>query len=100
MPVFVGAIWSAATAAFGWLIRSQIGRWAAIALAALGIQFAVSEGVMTPLINYINANASGGVGAATAWFGFFNVDRYISLIVSAYAAAAAVGFSLQRIRRP
>jgi hypothetical protein len=97
MPL-LGAIWSAATAAFGWLIRSQIGRWLAIGLTSLGIQFAVSEGVMTPLINYINANASGGVGAATVWLGFFNVDRYISLIISAYASASAVGFIAQRIR--
>lgn len=99
MPLLAG-IWGAATAAFGWLVRSQIGRWLAIGLTALGIQFAVSEGVLTPLVNYINSNASGGVGAATAWFGFFNVDRYITLIVSAYAAAAAIGFSIQRIRRP
>jgi hypothetical protein len=97
VPILAG-IWQAATAAFGWLVRSQIGRWLAIGLAALGIQFAVTEGVMTPLIEYINANASGGVGAATVWLGFFNVDRYISLIVSAYAAAAAVGFVAQRVR--
>lgn len=99
MPI-LAAIWSAATSAFGWLIRSQIGRWAAIALTALGIQFAVTEGVMTPLVNYVNANAAGGVGVATVWFGFFNVDRYISLIISAYAAAAAVGFVAQRVRAP
>lgn len=99
MPI-LGAIWAALTAALGWLVRSQLGRWIAIGLAALGIQFAVTEAVMDPLIDYINANASGGVGAATAWFGFFNVDRYVTLIISAYAAAAAVGFGLQRIRRP
>jgi hypothetical protein len=97
MPV-LGAIWAALTAALGWLVRSQIGRWIAIALAAIGIQFAVTEGVMYPLIDYIASNASGGVGAATQWFGFFNVDRYITLILSAYASAAAVGFVAQRVR--
>lgn len=99
MPI-AGAIWAALTAALGWLVRSQIGRWIAIALAAIGIEFAVSEAVMDPLFDYINANAGAGVGAATAWFGFFNVDRYVTLILSAYAAAAAVGFGLQRVRRP
>lgn len=98
MPIFAG-IWAAATAAFGWLIRSQIGRWVMIALAAIGIQFAVTEGVMDPLIQYITAQAGGGVGEATAWFGFFNVDRYITLILSAYASAASVGFVAQRINR-
>jgi hypothetical protein len=97
MP-FLAGIWGAATAAFGWLVRSQIGRWVMIALAALGIEFAVTEGVVDPLIDYISATAGAGVGDATAWFGFFNVDRYVTLILSAYAAAAAVGFVAQRVR--
>ncbi len=98
MPILAG-IWGACVAAFNWLIRSQIGRWVAIALAALGIEFAVSEGVMDPLIDYIATQAGQGVGDATQWFGFFNVDRYITLILSAYAAAAAVGFVAQRVQR-
>lgn len=98
MPFF-GLIWGAATSAFGWLVRSQIGRWLGIGMIALGIQFAVTEGVMDPLIQYVTSNASGGAGAATAWFGFFNIDRYITLILSAYAAAAAVGFAVQRVAR-
>lgn len=93
-------IWAAMIAALGWLVRSQIGRWVAIALTALGIQFAMTEGVMDPLIAYISAQAGGGVGAATEWLGFFNVDRYITLILSAYAAAAAMSFAVQRIQRP
>lgn len=98
MPA-LAAIWAAGTAAFGWLIRSQIGRWVMIALAAVGIQFAITEGIMDPLIQYITSQAGAGVGEATAWFGFFNVDRYVTLVLSAYAAAVSVEFVVKRITR-
>jgi Protein of unknown function (DUF2523) len=94
------AIWAALTSALGWLVRSQIGRWVLIGLGALGIQFAVTEGVVDPLIEHITANVAGAGGAAAAWLGFFNVDRYITLILSAYAAAAATGFVVQKVRAP
>ena len=96
MPV----IWAALTSAFGWLVRSQIGRWIVIALGAIGIQFVATEALLDPLIAHISSNVGGGVGAATAWLGFFNVDRYVTLILSAYAAAASLGFAMQRIARP
>lgn len=94
------AIWAALTSALGWLVRSQIGRWLAIGLTALGIQFVATEALLDPLIAYIQSNVGGSAGAATAWLGFFNVDRYVTLILSAYVAAASVSFTLQRIRTP
>lgn len=95
----ITAIWAALTSALGWLVRSQIGRWLSIGLTALGLQFVATEAVLDPLVSYIEANVAGAGGAAVAWLGFFNVDRYITLILSAYVAAASVSVAIQRIRR-
>jgi hypothetical protein len=84
------AIWAALTAAFGFLIRSRIAQWIATALAAFGLHLFAQKFAVTPALNGIKS-AMGGLGAdGIAWMAFLKVDKAISIVLTAYAAAAAL----------
>lgn len=94
----MGWIWTAFTKAGNWLVTSRIGHWIAIALGAVGLNFVAQEALIDPVLDVIKSNLQGGPGMAVQWFGFFNVDKYITLILSAYAARGATGWAIKRMK--
>ncbi|MEG3191615.1 MULTISPECIES: DUF2523 family protein [Novilysobacter] len=87
------AIWVAITGFIG----SQIGFWIASALAAFGLHIVAQEFVIEPALNDIKAQMGSAGQLALDWFSFLKVDECISIVLSAYAAAAAL--SAVRLRR-
>lgn len=96
MPV-VAAIIELCTAAFSRLMASQLGRWVVQAMLFLGISFVstkITSGAVTPALQ----GAFSGVGGdVLAWIAYLNVDRALTIILSAYAAVASTRFALRKI---
>lgn len=93
MPVpFVaagGAILAGLVAAFGRLFASKLGLWVASALAVLGLQFVATEALVEPILQQIQGMAGGIGGQAAQWFGVVNIDKYITIVLSAHTVGAA-----------
>lgn len=76
------------------LFQSKLGSWIAGAMVFLGIGFATQQAVIEPAIDqvqgYIQSAGSEAGAVAMQWFGFLNMDKAITMILSAYAARAAI----------
>lgn len=81
------------------LFASRIGQWVTSALVFLGLELATSQVVVAPLLAQIQSVA-GAVGTGAVWLGFFNIDRYITIILSAYAVGAGKSAILRRRAAP
>lgn len=96
MPAAILAIIDLAVAAFSRLMASQVGRWALQILLFFGISFAankITSGAVTPGLQ----SAFNGTGAdVIAWISYLNVDRALTLILSAYGTVAATRWTIKR----
>lgn len=92
MPALVAWI----AAAISRIFATRLGMWAASALAFLGLQWATHEFAMGPVISQVQSAMGSVGGEGVAWIAFFNVDRYISIILSAYAIASGKQAILRR----
>ncbi|MGN6482538.1 DUF2523 family protein [Luteibacter sp.] len=78
------------------LIASRIGQWILTAILFFGINFVSKKVVVENVIPQLQAHMAG-LGALTlAWMAYLNIDRGISVILSAYAAGAGTRFVMQR----
>lgn len=87
MPGLVAWVISGLTVLF----RSKIGSWFAAALLFFGIELATSAFVVEPLRDYVVGAFAGMPATVLEWAGFLQIDRYISIIFSAYVAAFSAG---------
>lgn len=91
MPALIAWLVAALSAVFA----SRIGQWVVSALVFLGLELAVTSFAVEPILNQIKGVASG-VGDAVGWLAFFNLDKYITVILSAYAVGAGKAAFLRR----
>ena len=87
LPV-VGLVWGALSA----LVFSRIGAWAAALLAALGLGLAVEGALLGPALDYVESSMTGLPSNVAAWLGVLNIDKYFTIVGSAY-----VGGSVKRV---
>src|SRR4051812_33175259 len=83
-------------AAISFIFNSQIGRWIVSALLFLGLELGTQKAVTGPMLAYMQSATSGLPASAVGWLAFFNVDRYITIIMSAYATAGVGRVLLKR----
>jgi hypothetical protein len=74
----------------GRLFSSRLGAWLASALLAFGLSWTTQKFAIQPLLASITGAASGMGGTAAAWFGYLNVDKAITIVLSAYATKQGV----------
>lgn len=91
------AIWAALTAALSVMVKSRIGFWIASALASLGLTLAVQKFAMQPVLSMVQQYWGGIPADVAAWMAYMGADRVITIILSAYAAAATM--SAVRLRK-
>lgn len=91
------AIWAALTAALSFMVKNRVGFWIASALASLGLTLAVQTFAMGPALNMVQQYWGGIPGDVAAWMVYLGVDRMITIILSAYAAASMM--SAVRLRK-
>lgn len=74
------------------MLMSRAGFIAAAMMATLGIQLAATNIAVEPLVNSISGQFAGLPGSMVQWMAYIGVDDFITTILSAYAAAAAMGW--------
>jgi len=92
-------MWAPLLAGLSRLFGTRVGQWILSALAFLGLNFVAQEFAVTPLLDQIKSSISGAPGDILAWIGFLNVDKYVTLLLSAYATAAAAGALKMRLKK-
>lgn len=88
MPAFLAPLVAAVMAAFSRLVSTRFGMWIATALGALGLSLATHEIAMGPIMNMVRSSASGIPADLAQWLGVLQVDRYITIVLSAFTAGA------------
>jgi hypothetical protein len=90
------AFWPQVIRGIGWLFKSRLGLFISSAFVWLGINFGTIKLVIEPTINQLKqfsqSGAAGGeLGAiAMQWAGMLNLDRAITMIISAIVAKHAI----------
>lgn len=97
LPLIGYGVWAVLSAVLGRLVASRLGFWIASALATLGLQLAVQQFAVGPAIDMVQTNFNGVPGDLVAWVSYLNVDKFITIVLSAYAAAATM--SAIKLRR-
>ncbi len=92
-------MWGSLLAGLSRLFGTRIGHWFLSALAFLGLQYVVQEFAVAPLLDQIKSAMGSAPGEIVAWLGFLNVDKYVTLVLSAYATAASMGALKMRMKK-
>lgn len=87
-------MWGALVARFVQVFQTKIGQWGALLLVSLGLGIATQVAVVAPALDLVREQmilAGNGAGhKAMQWFAFLNMDKAITMVLSAYGARAAV----------
>ena len=97
MPVFLIPLLEVCGAFLSRLFFSRAGQWLLTALLFLGIQFGSQKLVVEPLLSSIQSSFGGLSAGTVAWMAYLNVDRAITIVLSAFASAAGSRVILKRI---
>lgn len=93
MPVILAALLTGLRFLFvrllGWLIANG-GAIVANVLVALGFYFVAAKPISNQFKNYIQTKFAGAPGTVIETLYYLNVDDYITMILSAYAAVSAM----------
>ena len=85
MPVpLVAPIIAGLVAAFSRLIATRAGMWVVSVLGFLGLSLATQTVAMGPIMDQVASHMSGVGGELAQWMGVLNLDRYVSVCLSAY----------------
>lgn len=97
MPAFLIPIIEVLTAALSRLVASRLGQWLLTGALFLGIQWVSKKVAVDVLIPQIASHVAGMGALTVAWLAYLNVDRAITIILSAYASAAGTRMVMQRV---
>lgn len=89
MPYILGALSA--------LIFSKVGAWVTSLLVALGIGFAVEGALVGPALDYVQSSIGGLPGNISAWLGYLNIDKYFTIVGSAYVGATVKRIFLRKL---
>ena len=87
MP-FLAPLIAAIVGGFSRLIATRLGMWLVSALAFVGLSVATQTVVMGPIMDQVTSHMSGVGGDLARWLGVLNLDRYVSIVMSAYTIGA------------
>lgn len=90
------AMFTALGALLSRLVFTQGGAWAISILAGLGLALGTQSLVMGPIVDYASSGFAGLPSVVADWVGMLNIDKYVSIVLSAYAAASIKGVLLRR----
>ncbi|MFC5578052.1 hypothetical protein ACFPOA_08535 [Lysobacter niabensis] len=99
-PLLLAPIITAVGAFASRYLFTRLGAWIATALVFLGIELFASAAVVEPLRDKVAAGFAGIPAGLADWMGVLQIDRYATIILSAYAAAMAKKALLRRRTAP
>lgn len=85
-----------------WIARifaSRIGQWIVSALVFLGLSIGTEQAVIGPFRDSIAATWAGMGGNVAAGLAYINVDKFITIILSAMTARATLSAGRAFLRR-
>lgn len=89
-------------ALIAWLARifsTRLGQWITSAMVFMGLAFGTQEFAIGPLRSYIETAWGGLGGQVLATLGYANIDRAVTIILSAVAARAALNSGALFLKR-
>lgn len=86
MPAFLAPLLAALFAGFSRLFSTNLGAWITTAMIALGLAWVTTESMVEPVRQLVASHMGGIPGNVAQWVAVMNFDKYISIILSAYAA--------------
>lgn len=92
-------MWGALLGGLSRLFGTKAGEWILSALAFLGLYWASSEFLVGPFLDQIKSSFSGAPAVLLQTVAYLRIDQYITIVLSAYATAAASG-ALKMRKRP
>lgn len=91
LPVLAAPFVATLLAWFSRLMMLKLGVWIVGAMMYLGIYFGTQNFLVDPLVDQVLVLATGTfVGPVAQWAAFLNVDKFITMVMSAYTAAGAI----------
>ena len=93
MPLIAGLV-----AALAAMLKTQAGVIVVSVLVFLGLEIATYELAMRPALDMVKqqAESAGAAAGIAEWLGFLNVDRYVTIVLSAYLVAQGKRVFLRR----
>ena len=79
------------------LIFTRAGAWIASALVALGLGLGTQGVVVGPALDYVQSSIGGLPGNIADWLGVLNIDKYFTIIGSAYVAGVTKRVILRKL---
>jgi hypothetical protein len=87
MPVWIAFL----VAGVSRIFATRLGSWLVSAMLFLGLSWGTTAVSMVGIKALVASKIAGLSGPALDWAVFFNIPQYLSIVISAYGAAAAVG---------
>lgn len=88
MPLpLVAPLVAGLVAAFSRLIATRAGMWVVSVLGFLGLSMAVQGVAMGPVMGQVASHMSGVGGDLARWMGVLQLDKYVSVALSAYTVS-------------
>lgn len=84
-------MWGALTKALSRMFGTKAGQWVLSILSFLGIYWASSEFVVGPFLDAVKNSLNGAPVELINTLAYIRIDQYVTIVLSAYAAAAAGG---------
>lgn len=84
MPAFIAPLIAALVGAFSRIMATRLGMWVVTGLSFLGLSMATQTVAMGPIMAQVTSHMAGVGGDLAAWMGVLNLDRYVSVVLSAY----------------
>lgn len=91
LPLLASGILGGLLAGLARLVVSRAGIWVLSAMAFIGLEWITFEGVMEPIMDYVQSAAGGAGGISgdlAGWMGVLNIDKYITIVTSAFLVGA------------
>lgn len=79
------------------LIFTRAGAWLLSALAWIGIGLAVQGTLVGPALEYVQDALTGLPASIASWLGFLNIDKYFTIVGSAYVAGTVKRVILRKV---
>lgn len=90
-PLVLAPIVASILAWLSRLLMLKAGLWVVGTLVFLGLYFGTQELFVEPLIDQVRDIAEGNItGAVAEWVAFLNVDKAITMVLSAYVTAGGI----------
>lgn len=97
LPLAIPPILAGLGTLLTWLVTTQGGRWVATTMLSLGVGLGTHFAIVQPAIDYAVAQSNSLPSDIAQWLGVLNIDKYLTIIFSAYAGSALKRVAFQRL---